>query len=62
MKMAMTMIKCAIKVESDKFFDDMEARPSPRLIKTHYPFEFLPPNLLETCKVSSAFLNQLTSV
>ena len=54
MKMPMTMIlmiKCAIKVESDKFFDDMEARPSPRLIKTHYPFEFLPPNLLETCKV-----------
>ena len=52
MKMAMIpMIKCAIKVESNKFFDDMEARPSPRLIKTHYPFEFLPPNLLETCKV-----------
>jgi len=45
------MINCADKVESNKFFDDMEARPSPRLIKTHYPFEFLPPNLLETCKV-----------
>ena len=31
MKMTMIpMIKCAIKVESDKFFDDMEARPSPR--------------------------------
>ena len=70
MKLTMIlMIKCAIKVESEKFFDDMEARPSPRhvtiktinkyyqksprLIKTHYPFEFLPPNLLETCKVST---------
>merc|ERR1719350_362892 len=45
------MINCADKVEADKFFDDLEARSSPRLIKTHYPFEFLPPNLLETCKV-----------
>ena len=25
--------------------------PSPRVIKTHLPFEFLPPKLLETCKV-----------
>ena len=25
--------------------------PSPRVIKTHLPFEFLPQNLLETCKV-----------
>ena len=25
--------------------------PSPRIIKTHLPFEFLPPKLLETCKV-----------
>ena len=36
----------------DKFFDkDLEALPSPRLIKTHYPFELLPPDLLDTCKV-----------
>jgi len=40
------------KSEVDKFFDeDLEALPSPRLIKTHYPFELLPPNLLDTCKV-----------
>ena len=25
--------------------------PSPRTIKTHLPFELLPPNLLDTCKV-----------
>ena len=25
--------------------------PSPRVIKTHLPFEFLPPKLLDTCKV-----------
>ena len=46
------MINCAGIAEADKFFDDLEARSSPRLIKTHYPFEFLPPTLLETCKVT----------
>jgi hypothetical protein len=25
--------------------------PSPRVIKTHLPFEMLPPKLLDTCKV-----------
>ena len=25
--------------------------PSPRVIKSHLPFEFLPPKLLDTCKV-----------
>ena len=25
--------------------------PSPRVIKSHLPFEFLPPNLLDRCKV-----------
>merc|ERR1712212_1148392 len=29
----------------------LEKAPSPRLIKTHYPFEMLPPTLLDTCKV-----------
>ena len=24
--------------------------PSPRVIKSHLPFEFLPPKLLDTCK------------
>ena len=51
------MINCSNKAEADKFFDEMEARPSPRLIKTHYPFEFLPPNLLETCKVTPCLVN-----
>ena len=27
-----------------------ENLPSPRVIKTHLPFEMLPPNLLNTCK------------
>ena len=55
MMLTMMMINCMDKDEADKFFDDMEARPSPRMIKTHYPFEFLPPNLLETCKVTKDF-------
>ena len=48
----MPMIRNYSKDEADKFFDeDLEALPSPRLIKTHYPFELLPPSLLESCKV-----------
>merc|ERR1711892_358399 len=35
----------------DKTFDDLEKRPSPRLINTHLPFELLPPDLLTVCKV-----------
>ena len=49
-----------------EFFDQIDKMPSPRVIKvrkiydpliavnflqTHYPFELLPPALLETCKV-----------
>jgi len=45
------MIRGMDKVETDKYFDDLEKAPSPRLIKTHYPFEMLPPSLLDTCKV-----------
>ena len=33
------------------FFRKIDSMPSPRIIKTHYPFELLPPNLLDTCKV-----------
>ena len=48
----MPMIRNYSEVELDKFFnEDLEALPSPRLIKTHYPFELLPPDLLDTCKV-----------
>jgi len=35
----------------NKFFDDLEKIPSPRLIKSHLPFELLPPNLVSVCKV-----------
>ena len=49
----MPMLRPHSKAEIDKYFDeDLEALPSPRLIKTHYPFELLPPNLLDTCKVT----------
>ena len=47
----MAMIKDMSKADADKMFDDLDVHPSPRLIKTHYPFELLPANLLETCKV-----------
>jgi hypothetical protein len=33
------------------FFDGLEAMPSPRLIKSHFPFELLPEGLVDTCKV-----------
>ena len=59
------MIRGVEKEDTDKYFDDLEKvrirlkatsifttqAPSPRLIKTHYPFEMLPPALLDTCKV-----------
>ena len=32
-------------------FAKVDAIPSPRLIKSHLPFELLPKELLETCKV-----------
>ena len=47
----MAMIKEMSKADADKMFDDLDVHPSPRLIKTHYPFELLPANLLEICKV-----------
>jgi len=47
----MVMIRGVSKEDTDKYFDDLEKAPSPRLIKTHYPFEMLPPALLDTCKV-----------
>ena len=46
------MLKDMNKKDADKMFDDLEVHPSPRLIKTHYPFELLPQSLLDTCKVN----------
>ena len=37
--------------EVNSFFAKLDAMESPRLLKTHYPFELLPPSLLDTCKV-----------
>ena len=34
-----------------KSIDHTENLPSPRVIKSHFPIEMLPPNLLDTCKV-----------
>ena len=41
------------KPEESKFkgWIKIEDVTSPRVIKTHLPFEFLPPKLLDTCKV-----------
>ena len=35
----------------DQWFAELEARPSPRVIKSHLPFELLPPDLATTGKV-----------
>lgn len=35
----------------EEFYAKLDQMPSPRIIKTHYPFELLPPKLLDTCKV-----------
>ena len=37
--------------QAEEFFAEVAAQPSPRLIKTHHPFQLLPPALLDTCKV-----------
>ena len=34
-----------------KSIDHTENLPSPRVIKSHFPIEMLPPSLLDTCKV-----------
>ncbi len=38
-------------------FSYAQQLPSPRLIKTHLPFQMLPPRLLDTCKVVVAARN-----
>jgi len=45
------MIENQTLEEAQEFFSKIEAMPSPRTIKSHYPFELLPPHLLDTCKV-----------
>lgn len=41
-----------VRTEADnKSTNPIDSMPSPRFVKTHLPFAFLPPNLLDTCKV-----------
>eukprot|EP00092_Neocalanus_flemingeri_P096151 GFUD01122371.1.p1 GENE.GFUD01122371.1~~GFUD01122371.1.p1 ORF type:complete len:268 (+),score=67.99 GFUD01122371.1:3-806(+) len=47
----LVMIHNKDQKETNDFFDNLDQLPSPRLIKTHYPIELLPPNLLSVCKV-----------
>lgn len=47
----LTMIDNQTLQEAEDFFAKLEAMPSPRTIKSHYPFELLSPQLLDTCKV-----------
>ena len=37
--------------QAEGLFANLDLVPSPRLIKAHLPFELLPKNLLDTCKV-----------
>jgi len=47
----MLMIRSQTPEEVDEFFRKLASMSSPRIIKTHYPFELLPPNLIDSCKV-----------
>ena len=47
----LTMIDNQTLREAEDFFAKLETMPSPRTIKSHYPFELLNPQLLDTCKV-----------
>ena len=37
--------------QAEDVMGKLDSMPSPRLIKSHLPFELLPPDLLDTCKV-----------
>lgn len=46
--------QCAEKkttFQAEEVIGKLDSMPSPRLIKSHLPFELLPPDLLDTCKV-----------
>ena len=45
------MIENLTLKDAELFFEKLDSMPSPRTIKSHYPFELLPPALLDTCKV-----------
>jgi len=47
----MPMMMISSDEEAEAAMTKLDLMTSPRLIKTHLPFELLPPNLLETCKV-----------
>jgi len=47
----MPMMFISSEEEAEGVIAKIDSMPSPRLIKSHLPFELLPPNLLDTCKV-----------
>ena len=47
----MDVIGLEISFQAEDVIGKLDSMPSPRLIKSHLPFELLPPDLLDTCKV-----------
>ena len=46
-----TRVQKTPSFQAEDVIGKLDSMPSPRLIKSHLPFELLPPDLLDTCKV-----------
>ena len=50
-------IEDELGMSADQWIDKIENLPSPKILKSHLPFDLLPPNLLDECKVVMCFRN-----
>lgn len=50
-------IKDELGMTSEEWINEIEDRPSPKILKSHLPFDLLPPNLLADCKVITCLRN-----
>ena len=50
-------IEKELGVSGEEWLDKIESLPSPKILKSHLPFDLLPPNLLDECKVIMCMRN-----